>query len=66
MALVAGIVLSTWQAARARQAEQKSIAEGESARTVMDFFRRHSLGAGAPAADERDKSVRLREALAAA
>jgi tetratricopeptide (TPR) repeat protein len=68
VALVAGTVVSTWQAARARRAEQVAREEKESAEAVLQFFRDKILAAGRPK-DDKDglgKDVTLRQAVDAA
>jgi eukaryotic-like serine/threonine-protein kinase len=67
-ALLAGIILSSWQAMRARRAEAAGKAEKESAEAVLTFFQDKVLAAGRPEGQEGGlgKDVSLREAIDAA
>lgn len=68
VALLAGIVVSTWQAARARRAEKAAQQEKESAEAVLKFFREKILAAGRPEGTEGGlgREVTLRKAIDAA
>jgi serine/threonine protein kinase/tetratricopeptide (TPR) repeat protein len=75
MALIAGTVVSLWQAARAKQAEQTANEEREvaneerdSAEAVLTFFRDKVMAAGRPEGESGGlgKDVTLREAMDAA
>ncbi len=68
MALVAGIVVSTWQAARARQSERAAKEEKESAEAVVRFFQNTVMAAGRPEGHGAGlgTGVTLRQAIDAA
>jgi serine/threonine protein kinase len=68
LALLAGIVVSTWQATRARRAEQAAKEEKDSAEAVLQFFRDKVLAAGRPEGQKGGlgKDVTLRQAIDAA
>ncbi|MCZ7640291.1 MAG: serine/threonine-protein kinase [Verrucomicrobia bacterium] len=65
VALVAGIIASTWQAARARRAERAAQEERDSAEAVLMFFRDKVLAAGRPEGQQGGlgKDVTLRQAI---
>ncbi|MFN0126191.1 MAG: tetratricopeptide repeat protein [Verrucomicrobiales bacterium] len=64
-ALLVGIVVSTWQAERARHAERTAKAEKDSAEAVLTFLRDEILAAGRPdgQAGGLGKNVTLRQAI---
>ena len=64
MALVIGIVVSTWQAARAYRAEQAAKEEKDSAEAMLKFFLDNVIAAGRP--ETLGKDVTLRQAIDAA
>jgi serine/threonine protein kinase/tetratricopeptide (TPR) repeat protein len=68
IALLSGIVVSTWQATRAWRAEQVAKEEKESAEAVLKFVRDKILAAGRPEGQEGGlgKDVTLRQAIDAA
>jgi serine/threonine protein kinase len=68
IALVAGIIVSSWQATRARRAEQAAKDERDSVEAVLKFFRDKILAGGRPEGQEGGlgKDVTLRRAIDAA
>ena len=68
IALIAGIVVSSWQAVRAHRAELAAKDEKDSAESVLKFFRDKVLAAGRPEGQQGGlgKDVTLRQAIDAA
>jgi serine/threonine protein kinase/Flp pilus assembly protein TadD len=68
IALVIGVTVSTWQASRARRAEQEAKTERDASRAVLNFFQDKVLAAGRPEGEEGGlgRDVSLRQAIDAA